>query len=313
MCPADRERAQAEIPAEAFLVDVVGLDPKQLRKVKKCWDARGGAAPSAESCSAVVDFLLSDEVNIPKENLPQFLADAPEVMDVFSVETLREKVRFLRDEALISAEDLTGVVSAYPQVLIRSVPDTLRPALQFWAGVVGIPRQELGALLQQIAAQAWCRPETLRPKWRFAVEVMGLDLKDLLQCDVPYFRLSLDKTVAPRHFFLLRKKLNGKSLNEMVKPSDADFAKKVACCEPDEYYAWLQDEWPISDEARTLSWIQPVKKRRPARGAWRGSRYPPKRQQSEDQQSGWQSPRLVTDDQLEPMGYSRRDIGYQTE
>jgi len=88
---------------------------------------------------------------------------------------------------------------------------------------------------------------------------MGLSLDQMLAVETPFFRLSLAKTLAPRHFFLLKRTSTGRrvQLNDMLGYSDEKYCKEVADCEFEEYKEWLDNDWPSSEEHRTLFWVQP--------------------------------------------------------
>lgn len=247
------------------VADIFGLNMSQFEKVAGYWRIAGGIdAPHESQCVRIADYLQGKEVGLSRQQVGIIVEDCPAVLNVFSVETLREKVRFLEEEVQVPASSLPDVLVAYPQVFARSIPETLRPALEFWVGTVGVPRADMEILLKHMPAQVWCKPQTMRPKWRFAEEVLGLTYKDLLASTTPFFRLSLDKTIAPRHFFALQqsRKLGGLNLqglviDEILGSSDKKFCKRVAKCEVEEYRSWLLDEWPFSEEARTVAWIKP--------------------------------------------------------
>jgi len=214
----------------------------------------------------IADYLQND-VGLNQDQLCRTIADCPEALEVFSVETLKEKVRFLEVEVGVEEPDLPEVVAAYPQVLSRPILTTLRPALEFWMGPANVDPEELPALLKKHAMQMWMRPEALQLKLRFAKEVMGLSLAKVLACSTPFFRLSMEKTVAPRHFFSIQRKVTGLSLEDKVGGSDAAFCKKIGA-KPAEYKDFLE-QWPFSDQARALAWLQPPKKKR-FRSNWSG-------------------------------------------
>mmetsp|Transcript_113159 Transcript_113159/g.361213 ORF Transcript_113159/g.361213 Transcript_113159/m.361213 type:complete len:428 (+) Transcript_113159:56-1339(+) len=265
---------------ELHLNQTVGLAPGQLAKVRKFWASRPeDMMPLVEKSAQVVDFLKSNEMNLTREEVRGVIADCPRVLDVFSVETLREKVRFLREEARVEGRDLAAVLAAYPQVFDRSVATTLRPALEFWIGAMGMPPEQMAAVLKHMPAQVWCKPQTMRPKWNFAEEVMGLKYQDILDLETPFFRLSLDKTIAPRHFFLLRKNVSGLPLQKVLGTNDKAFSTEAAKCDPAEYRQWLAEEWPATEEARTIAWVKPRSSPRASGGyggqrrSWRGNKW----------------------------------------
>lgn len=256
-CPAAQTPPEGTLAVEEYLSKVVGLTATQLGKVKSFWSTSGGRRlPPVRKCAQVMDYLLSDEVSLTREDLGKVIGDCPQILDVFSAETLREKLRFLREEARVPDADLADVLSRFPQVVGRSVTGTLRPALEFWVGTMGVPRDEMGSVLKRKPEQVWCKPQTMHPKWRFAEDVMGLSFRDVLECETPFFRLSLDKTIAPRHFFLRRQNITGLSLDDTLGGSDVAFSERVRC-KPTAYACWLRDEWPASEEARTVAWIKP--------------------------------------------------------
>jgi len=251
---------------EAFLVEEIGLTQKQMRKIRTFWSYSGDRLPPLTRCQMIADYLQND-VGLNQDQLCRTIADCPEALEVFSVETLKEKVRFLEVEVGVEEPDLPEVVAAYPQVLSRPILTTLRPALEFWMGPANVDPEELPALLKKHAMQMWMRPEALQLKLRFAKEVMGLSLAKVLACSTPFFRLSMEKTVAPRHFFSIQRKVTGLSLEDKVGGSDAAFCKKIGA-KPAEYKDFLE-QWPFSDQARALAWLQPPKKKR-FRSNWSG-------------------------------------------
>jgi len=250
-------------------MDIFGLNEAQFEKVVGYWRVTGRIDPPHESqCRQIAEYLQGN-VGLSQQQVGIVVEECPAVLDVFSVETLKEKLRFLEEELQVPTSSLPDVLVAYPQLLARSIPETLRPALEFWVGTVGVPKNEMQILLKRMPAQVWCKPQTMRPKWRFAEEVMGLTYKDLLASTTPFFRLSLDKTIAPRHFFMLQqsRKLGGLNLqglviDEVLGASDKKFCKRVAKCEVEEFRSWLSEDWPFSEEARTVAWIKP--RHRPA-------------------------------------------------
>jgi len=245
------------------VMNIFGLNRTQFEKVAGYWRIAGcNDVPQESQCRQIAEYL--QEVGLSPQQVATVVENCPAVLEVFSVETLKEKVRFLEEEVQVLKPSLPDVLVAYPQVLARSIPETLRPALEFWVGTVGVPRLDMEVLLRRMPAQVWCKPQTMRPKWRFAEEVMGLTYKDLLASTTPFFRLSLDKTIAPRHFFMLQQsqklgglKLQGLVIDEVLGTSDKQFCKRVAKCEVEEFRSWLMDEWPFSEEARTVAWIKP--------------------------------------------------------
>ncbi|CAE7360086.1 vps34, partial [Symbiodinium pilosum] len=99
---------------EAFLVENVGLTKKQMRKIRTFWSYSGDRQPPLARCQMVADYLQND-VGFNEDQLRRTLADCPEALEVFSVETLKEKVRFLEVEVGVEEPDLAEVVAAYPQ------------------------------------------------------------------------------------------------------------------------------------------------------------------------------------------------------
>ncbi|OLP98013.1 Phosphatidylinositol 3-kinase vps34 [Symbiodinium microadriaticum] len=211
MAAAEESSPSEELSeTEAFLVEELGLTQKQMRKIRTFWSYSGDRLPPLTRCQMIADYLQHD-VGLNQDQLCRTIADCPEALEVFSVETLKEKVRFLEVEVGVEEPDLPEVVAAYPQVLSRPILTTLRPALEFWMGPANVDPEELPALLKRHAMQMWMRPEALKLKLRFAKEVMGLSLAKVLACSTPFFRLSMEKTVAPRHFFSIQRKVSGPS------------------------------------------------------------------------------------------------------
>jgi len=244
--------------AKEYLVEALGLTPPQLAKVAKFWAGRSeDFVPPVGKCAQVVEFLLGEEVRLPRQEVTNVIASCPEILDVFSPEVLREKVRFLLEEARVRDDDLAAVLMGYPQVFGRSITTTLRPALEFWIGAMGVPLEEMTVLLRNMPAQVWCKPETMRPKWKFAQEVMSLNYQDIIGLETPFFRLSLDKTIAPRHFFLLRKNISGLPVEAVLGKSNKVFCRNSAKCDLAEYETWLREEWPVTEEARSIAWVRP--------------------------------------------------------
>lgn len=239
---------------QEFLMSI-GLSAKQLWKVQKFWSISGERVPPLSRCEMVRDYLQT-EVGLNSEQLARTIADCPEVLEVFSVETLKEKVRFLEVEVGID-DDLPEIIAAYPKVFCRPILTTLRPALEFWLGTAKVSPEDFPQLLKKHAVQIWSRPQSLKPKLRFAKEVMGLSVEKVLACKTPFFRLSVAKTVAPRHFFAIQKKASGLDLEDLVGIGDAAFCKKVGA-KLKEYQEWME-EWPYSEQARALSWLEPKK------------------------------------------------------
>ncbi|CAL1140207.1 unnamed protein product, partial [Cladocopium goreaui] len=239
---------------QEFLMSI-GLSAKQLWKVQKFWSISGERVPPLSRCEMVRDYLQT-EVGLNSEQLARTIADCPEVLEVFSVETLKEKVRFLEVEVGID-DDLPEIIAAYPKVFCRPILTTLRPALEFWLGTAKVSPEDFPQLLKKHAVQIWSRPQSLKPKLRFAKEVMGLSVEKVLACKTPFFRLSVAKTVAPRHFFAIQKKASGLDLEDLVGIGDAAFCKKVGA-KLKEYQEWME-EWPYSQQARALSWLEPKK------------------------------------------------------
>eukprot|EP00435_Cladocopium_sp_Y103_P059623 s298_g21.t1 len=193
-----------------FLMSI-GLSAKQLWKVEKFWSISGERVPPLSRCEMVREYLQT-EVGLNSEQLARTIADCPEVLEVFSVETLKEKVRFLEVEVGID-DDLPEIIAAYPKVFCRPILTTLRPALEFWLGTAKVSPEDFPQMLKKHAVQIWSRPQSLKPKLRFAKEVMGLSVEKVLACKTPFFRLSVAKTVAPRHFFAIQKKASGEALS----------------------------------------------------------------------------------------------------
>jgi len=232
----------------------LGLTPKQLWKVEKFWSISGERVPPVSRCQMVADYLQTD-VGLASEQLARTIADCPEVLEVFSTETLKEKVRFLEVEVGIDVDDLPEIISAYPKVFCRPILTTLRPALEFWLDIAKVDPEDFPELLKTHGMQIWSRPKSLKPKLRFATEVMGLTVQKVLGSKTPFFRLSMLKTVAPRHFFALQQQKPGLDLDELVGSGDAAFCKTVGAT-LEEYKEWLQ-EWPYSEQARAVSWLEP--------------------------------------------------------
>ncbi|CAJ1334608.1 unnamed protein product [Effrenium voratum] len=287
---------------EEFLSQL-GLSLNQLRKVKQFWSYSGQQIPPLLRCQMVAEY-LEKEVGLNSEQVRRTIADCPEVLEVFSVETLREKVRFLEVE--VGAEkDLPEIVAAYPQVFSRPVLTTLRPALEFWLGRGEVDPEELPKLLRKHAAQMWMRPEVLELKLRFAKEVMGLSLEKVLACPMPFFRLSMERTVAPRHFFVLHKQASGLNLGlaDLVGGSDAAFCKKLSA-EPEEFKTWME-EWPFSEQARALSWLTPPKRSRTRHGASRPSYQGKSSQKNKFQKRGQNESKSVSKDRRRNRRWGR--------
>jgi len=167
-------------------------------------------------------------------------------------------------------------------------------------------------VLQKLAAGAWSRPETLQPKWRFATEIMGISLDDILQTGAPYFRMSLDKEVAPRHFFLLKtQRRQGVPLKVILHTSEKQFCKGVGATVA-EYKTYLAD-WRFSEEFRSIAWIQPdpdSKRFKSGLGALRsdggrrnGGRWAPRRDRTPKQQR-WQD-KLLEEAGFPEFGHSQ--------
>eukprot|EP00931_Biecheleriopsis_adriatica_P020002 TRINITY_DN13477_c0_g2_i1.p1 TRINITY_DN13477_c0_g2~~TRINITY_DN13477_c0_g2_i1.p1 ORF type:complete len:686 (+),score=152.33 TRINITY_DN13477_c0_g2_i1:29-2059(+) len=264
---ADDNAERAE--TEAFLTEEVGLSGKQLQKVVNFWSYSGDRTPPLMRCRMVVDFLRGEEVGLDSDQLKRTIAECPEVLEVFSVETLKDKVRFLMIEVAVSDVELPAIIGAYPQVFARSLLTTLRPALEFWLGTVKMDLEELKGLLLKIPTQLWVRSEVLRPKWRFATEVMGISKQQAI--DTNFFSMSLERTIAPRHFFVLEKGLSGVPLKAITGGGDAAFCKTLEVPRS-EYKDWLQ-EWPFSEQARTVAWIKKPKRSR-ASGNFSGGKQP---------------------------------------
>mmetsp|Transcript_33134 Transcript_33134/g.72204 ORF Transcript_33134/g.72204 Transcript_33134/m.72204 type:complete len:372 (-) Transcript_33134:121-1236(-) len=260
------DEAQAMLPewksAEEYLTSTAGLSARQMKQVRKFWEVSGGRAAPVEKCREVLEFLTGREVGLSKDEAAAVIAASPRML-ILPVRILGDQVRFLCEEANVAERELPTVLARFPQMFTQSITETLRPALEFWIGTVGVPREELSDLLHRAPAEVWLKPETLAPKWRFAKDIMGLTLDDLLACKTPYFRLSLARTVAPRHFFLLhqRQKKAGDdsqpvSLDGILGSSDENFCAEVARCPKEEYMNWLA-AWPGSEQFRALAWIQP--------------------------------------------------------
>eukprot|EP00434_Breviolum_minutum_P000373 symbB.v1.2.000315.t1/scaffold6.1/size569917/18 len=88
--------------------------------------------------------------------------------------------------------------------------------------------------------QIWSRPKSLKPKLRFATEVMGLTVQKVLGSKTPFFRLSMLKTVAPRHFFALQQQKPGPTIFQnfslcvfhLLPRFGRDASVAVFLCEP---------------------------------------------------------------------------------
>eukprot|EP00913_Durusdinium_trenchii_P011372 g10683.t1 len=184
---------------------------------------------------------------------------------VFSAETLKEKVRFLEVEVGVAEDDLAEIIATYPKVFCRPLLTTLRPALEFWLDQAKVdPEDQVRAevskpwlllrwkefpkLLKQHALQIWSRPQSLEPKLRFATEVMGCSVEEIFACKTPFFRLSMSKIVAPRHFFTIERQKTGLGLDNIVSLGEVDFCSTLQV-KVEEYQEWLK-EWPYSEQAR---------------------------------------------------------------
>lgn len=258
----DTERSKTEECLTEF-----GLSGKQLWKVQKFWSISGERVPPASRCIMVRDY-LQNEVGLDSAQLARTIADCPEVLQVFSAETLKEKVRFLEVEVGVAEDDLAEIIATYPKVFCRPLLTTLRPALEFWLDQAKVNPEEFPKLLKQHALQIWSRPQSLEPKLRFATEVMGCSVEEIFACKTPFFRLSMSKIVAPRHFFTIERQKTGLGLDNIVSLGEVDFCSTLQV-KVEEYQEWLK-EWPYSEQARALSWLEPKKKSFGQRGSWNG-------------------------------------------
>lgn len=270
---------------QAYLKDEIGMSWVELTKVLNMWRFAmpGGRAPPKARAEAVVDFFTS-EVGLNQTQLRRVLSVCPNTMTVYSIETLREKIRFLEEDLGVPAPNVPELVVADPQIFNRNILTVLRPCVDFWVDDVGLTLQELAELLKTQPSQIWLDPEKLKPKWRFAQEVLGATIQQVFASKTPYFRLALDKTIAPRHFWLLQKGVTGVPFDTLIFGDDAIFCKRAAKCDANEYKKWITDDWPYSEEARTLAWVRPIRLRETKRGRWpkQQEAAPPSYEEEED-------------------------------
>jgi len=254
--------------ALAYLQKYVhGMTKQRLARVDGYWAHAGQIPETEEQMKEVVKFLRDpDELGLSPKEAAHVISMVPIVLNVWSVERLRDPIRFLRDEAGISKGDLPKVICAEPQLLQKNVDEILRPAWAFWVNEVGLKGEHFSQMAMNFAAQTWLTPEALRPRWRFASEIMNASLEELIASKIPYFRSDLDKVVAPRHFFLEKTRgRQGVPLEVMLRPKDKKFCEGVNVTIA-EYKGFLVS-WPLSEQRHNVRWIQPHRKPRKARGS----------------------------------------------
>jgi len=242
---------------EEFLTGELGLSPQQLAKVRNFWSYSGERTPPVPRCRMIAEYLASADLGQSPEQVRRTVSECPEVLEVYSAETLKEKVRFLRQEIGLEEHLLAEVIAADPKIFSRYIKTTLRPAAEFWLGTLGLTPEELLPLMKIRPREVWSRPEFLAPKWRFVNEVMGFSASQVLQCSVSLFSLPLDTCVAPRHFYVIKEGRSGLSLEDIISGGAAAFCNRHGF-DPDDFKAWMK-EWPYCEQARTLAWIRQKK------------------------------------------------------
>lgn len=196
----------------------------------------------------------------------QIIGEVPIVLEGFADSDLKDKVRFLEMEVGLDRESLKKVIVAYPQFFERSITGTLRPAYEFWIGRLGLEREALQLMLTIRSEEVWSNPDTLELRWRFATEVMGLNLDEVTSGKIPFFSLSLELFIAPRYFFLRHIGKSVACVDKVFCLSDAKFCKEVAECSIQDYERWKLETWPSSTEAQEVSWIKVAKPTRQRAG-----------------------------------------------
>eukprot|EP00930_Biecheleria_cincta_P047360 TRINITY_DN32812_c0_g1_i1.p1 TRINITY_DN32812_c0_g1~~TRINITY_DN32812_c0_g1_i1.p1 ORF type:complete len:424 (-),score=57.56 TRINITY_DN32812_c0_g1_i1:140-1369(-) len=253
----DDTSAADRAATEEFLTGELGLSNEQLAKVRNFWSYSGERTPPVPRCRMIAEYLGSADLGQSPEQVRRTISECPEVLEVYSAETLKEKVRFLRQEIGLEEHVLAEVVAADPKIFSRYIKTTLRPAAEFWMGTMGLTAEELVPLMKTRAREVWSRPEFLSPKWRFVNEVMGFSASQVLDCKVSVFSMPLDTCVAPRHFYVIKQGLSGLSLDDIISGGAAAFCDRHGF-DQDAFKAYLQ-EWPYSEQARTLAWIKQKK------------------------------------------------------
>jgi len=244
----------------SFLRKEVGLTDVQLEKVESFWASSGGRVPDLALCRDVVSYLTGAGIALPMADVAKVLADCPVVLNGFSLIPLQEKILFLESEASMTSEMIAALLEKYPQILQHKLAN-MRQAKDFWTMQVGLSESNFGSTLLRVPTVLMTQTEVLQSKWMFANDVMGLDLEEVLAIRPSFFRMSLDKIVAPRHFFALQQETSlprGEDLSQALSCSDGRF-NNVVGCESGEYQRWLKEDWPYSENARTVAWLMPRK------------------------------------------------------
>jgi len=243
---------------ETYFRTEVKMSRTEFRRLEKCWRFSGDRIPDEVICKDIVSFLMGPDVGLQVHQVSRAISMAPTVLYIPSIETLREKTAFLASEAMFPPEQIAELIHKLPDIL-ETKYENLERAKEFWTEQAGVSESDFGRTLLKDPRGVMTKTNALQGKWMFASDVMGLSLEEVFDIEPSFFRMSLDKVVAPKHFFAVYKDNplpRGKALSEALKCDNSKFHTLVGADEG-EYQAWLENDWPGSEEARTVAWIMP--------------------------------------------------------
>jgi len=155
---------------------------------------------------------------------PQIMAVVQREPSVLALEraAFYEPLRALR--RVLRAAALPQVLSRCPR-LLTTPPTVWQPTMDFLLAL-RLPREILSALISKAPGTLQCTPDTLKLKWKFFTQELGLQTSDIVKYARELFAASLVTKAGPRTALLRQRGLNPNPPT-FLRHSDTSFARKL--------------------------------------------------------------------------------------
>eukprot|EP00276_Gloeochaete_wittrockiana_P006004 CAMPEP_0184648316 /NCGR_PEP_ID=MMETSP0308-20130426/5405_1 /TAXON_ID=38269 /ORGANISM="Gloeochaete witrockiana, Strain SAG 46.84" /LENGTH=444 /DNA_ID=CAMNT_0027080045 /DNA_START=247 /DNA_END=1582 /DNA_ORIENTATION=+ len=181
----------------------------------------------------VVTF-LKKQLMMSAEEVTQVLTTCPQFFG-FGVENLTMKMKWLHSIGL-TPEDIKDMIIKVPFTFTLDQPTALKPKVVFMIEQ-GVTDEDLVKVLKLVPRFFTMSLENeIAPKWDFIVKTMKRSVAEILEDPVPFFYSSYYRRVLPRFRYLQDKGLDDAfTISQILRPAEAKFLKDIAKGSGSEY------------------------------------------------------------------------------
>lgn len=148
-----------------------------------------------EQMRPAVDSLV--ELGVPQDAISHVVTQFPDVLSLDVKRKLEERMAWLTSEVGVSVDDMGGVVTALPQILV--INTTKATARVEFLRQAGFAPEDIGSMAtrcpQLLAASI---EKSLKPNLEYLVEAMERKLSEVVEFPA-YLLYNLEETIQPRH------------------------------------------------------------------------------------------------------------------